>query len=65
MNQGNVETYIAQLEDLINSSKINFETVYKGEFKEDITKYTKLPPAICEDVKEKPEERLLEKDKLK
>ena len=53
--------YIAQIEEIMNDSKINFETVYKGEFKEDITRYTKLPPAVNEDAKEKPEEKLLEK----
>ena len=40
--------------------------MYKGEFKEDITRYTKLPPSIgTDDSKEKPEEKLLEKEKLK
>ena len=40
--------------------------MYKGEFKEEITRYTKLPPTILTDEsKEKPEEKLLEKDKLK
>ena len=58
--------YIAQIEELMNDCKVNFETVYKGEFKEDITKYTKLPPTILNDEsKEKPEEKLLEKEKLK
>lgn len=55
---------MAQMEDLINASKDNFDIVYKGEFKEDITRYTKLPPMINDDAKEKPEERLLEKEKL-
>jgi hypothetical protein len=47
----------------MSGCKINFEPVYRGEFKEDVTRYTKLPPTIMAD--ESKEEKLLEKEKLK
>jgi hypothetical protein len=56
------------LESLLNNSEsIESSVSHKVEIKEDVTRYTKLPPSVGDEANSnsKTEERLLEREKLK